>query len=83
MGIRPTIGLVSRDGISPYSFDQELRVHLWTVEDAVRADAIAGYDPADAETAWSAGNVPATYTEYLARRPESASASSGAFGDKA
>ena len=69
VGIRPTIGLVSRDGISPYSFDQDTAGPICrTVEDAVLVlDAIAGYDPADPETAWSAGNVPATYTEYLCK----------------
>lgn len=67
VGIRPTIGLVSRDGVSPYSFDQDTAGPICrTVEDAVLVlDAIAGYDPADSETAWSVGNVPATYTEYL------------------
>ncbi len=69
VGIRPTIGLVSRNGIFPYSLDQDTAGPICrTVEDAVRVlDAIAGYDPADPETAWSVGNIPATYTKYLCK----------------
>ena len=61
VGIRPTIGLVSRDGIVPYSFTQDAAGPICrTVEDAVRAlDVIVGYDSADPETAWSVGLVPA------------------------
>ena len=67
VGIRPTIGLVSRDGIIPYSFTQDTAGPLArTVADAVAVlDAIAGYDPSDAATAWSVGQVPETYTVNL------------------
>ncbi len=67
VGIRPTIGLVSRDGIVPYSLTQDTGGPICrTVEDAVRAlSVIAGYDPADDQTAWSVGRVPATYTAFL------------------
>jgi Asp-tRNA(Asn)/Glu-tRNA(Gln) amidotransferase A subunit family amidase len=67
VGIRPTIGLVSRDGIVPYSLTQDTAGPICrTVEDAVRAlDVIAGYDSADAETAWGAGMAPASYTAFL------------------
>ncbi|MCB2169027.1 MAG: amidase [Deltaproteobacteria bacterium] len=67
VGIRPTTGLVSRDGIIPYSFTQDTAGPICrTVEDAVRVlDVIAGYDPADAETAWSVGRVPPSYTTFL------------------
>lgn len=67
VGIRPTIGLVSRDGIIPYSFTQDTAGPICrTVEDAVRVfEAIAGYDPADDETAWSVGRIPAAYTSFL------------------
>ena len=60
VGIRPTIGMVSRDGIVPYSFTQDAAGPICrTVEDAVRAlDVITGYDSADPETAWSVGLVP-------------------------
>ena len=67
VGIRPTIGLVSRDGIIPYSFTQDTAGPLArTVADAVTVlEAIAGYDPADAVTAWSVGQIPASYAENL------------------
>lgn len=67
VGIRPTIGLVSRDGIIPYSFTQDTAGPICrTVEDAVRVlDVIAGYDQADDETAWSIGRKPASYVPFL------------------
>lgn len=67
VGIRPTIGLVSRDGIIPYSFTQDTAGPLTrSVADAVIVlDAICGFDRADAATAWSIGQIPETYTAYL------------------
>lgn len=67
VGIRPTIGLVSRDGIVPYSLTQDTAGPICrTVEDCVRTlDVIAGYDKADAETAWSIGRQPESYLPYL------------------
>ena len=55
VGIRPTRGLVSRDGIIPVSTTQDEAGPITrTVEDAVRMlDAIVGYDPNDAITAFS------------------------------
>ena len=67
IGIRPTIGLVSRDGIIPYSFTQDTAGPICrTVEDAVRVlEVIAGYDDADEETAWSVGRIPPSYLASL------------------
>ncbi len=67
VGIRPTIGLVSRDGVIPYSFTQDTAGPICrTVEDAVKVlDVIAGYDQTDDETAWSVGRQPKTYIDYL------------------
>jgi len=67
VGIRPTVGLVSRDGIIPYSFTQDTAGPICrTVEDAARVlDVIAGYDQADDETAWSIGRKPASYAAFL------------------
>lgn len=67
VGFRPTIGLVSRDGIVPYSFTQDTAGPITrTMEDAVKVlDVIAGYDKDDAETAWSVGKKPETYTAFL------------------
>jgi Asp-tRNA(Asn)/Glu-tRNA(Gln) amidotransferase A subunit family amidase len=68
-GLRPTRGLVSRDGIIPYSSTQdEAGPIARTVEDAARMlDAIAGYDPADPVTAFSTTRIPRSYTESLTK----------------
>ncbi|MFL6555431.1 MAG: amidase, partial [Bacillus sp. (in: firmicutes)] len=67
VGIRPTMGLASRDGIIPLALSQDVGGPIArTVEDAaVVLDAIAGYDPADPVTKESIGKVPQTYTHYL------------------
>lgn len=67
VGIRPTIGLVSRAGIVPYSLTQDTAGPICrTVEDAARClDIIAGYDPDDAETSWCIGKIPASYLDSL------------------
>jgi amidase len=67
VGVRPTHGLISRDGIIPFSPTQdEIGPITRTVEDAARLlDVMAGYDPADPGTAFSAGHVPATFTASL------------------
>jgi amidase len=69
VGIRPTRGLVSRSGIIPVSSTQDEAGPITrTVEDAARMlDAIAGFDPADAITAFSSGKIPASYTKSLDR----------------
>ena len=67
VGIRPTIGLVSRDGIVPYSLTQDTAGPICrTVEDCVQTlDVIAGYDSADEETSWSVGRRPESYLSFL------------------
>ncbi len=72
-GLKPTAGLVSRAGIIPLSWSLDHAGPIaWTVEDcALLLDAIAGYDPADPESA----DVPLLdYTAALAgtREPEAA-----------
>ncbi len=66
-GIRPTVGLVSRAGIVPYSLTQDTAGPICrTVEDCVRTlDVIAGYDCDDPETAWSVGRQPESYMPFL------------------
>ncbi|NLB50587.1 MAG: amidase [Clostridiaceae bacterium] len=66
-GIRPTVGLVSRAGIVPYSLTQDTAGPICrTVEDCVRTlEVIAGYDPEDEETAWSVGKQPSGYLSFL------------------
>lgn len=67
VGIRPTMGLVSRSGIVPYSLTQDVAGPICrTVEDAVRTlDCIAAYDVNDQETSWSVGRKPVSYLESL------------------
>ena len=69
VGLRPTRGLISRDGIIPYSPTQdEAGPIVRTVDDAARMlDAIAGYDPADPITAFSAKRIPKSYTASLTK----------------
>ena len=68
VGLRPTAGLISRDGIVPISITQDTVGPLTrTVADcAYMLDAMTGYDPNDPVTALSVGHVPPTYTAYLA-----------------
>lgn len=69
VGFRPTLGLVSRSGIVPYSLTQDTAGPITrTVEDAVKTlDALVGFDPLDPLTASSLGNIPAeaSYTAFL------------------
>jgi amidase len=69
VGLRPTRGLISRDGIMPFSATQdEIGPMTRTVEDAARMlDVMAGYDAADPITAFSAGHIPASYQSALTR----------------
>ena len=69
-GIRPSIGLVSRTGIVPYSLTQDTSGPICrTLEDCVRTlDVLAGYDPQDPETAWSSGRIPDSYLPYLKKQ---------------
>src|ERR1700686_1804137 len=67
VGLRPTRGLISRDGIVPVSFTQDtIGPMTRNVADAAAVlDAMVGYDPNDPVTALSVGNVPKTYTAFL------------------
>ncbi|RLE03720.1 MAG: amidase [Candidatus Aminicenantes bacterium] len=67
VGLRPTLGLVSRDGIIPlYLRNDTAGPMCRTVEDVARLlDVIAGYDPADPLTALSQGKKPLSYTQFL------------------
>ena len=67
VGIRPTIGLASRDGIIPLALTQDVGGPMArTVADAaILLDAISGYDPQDVVTARSVGEIPESYTAFL------------------
>ncbi len=67
VGIKPTVGLVSRSGIIPISHTQDTAGPMArTVRDAaVLLGALAGIDPDDAATAAGQGKVTADYTKVL------------------
>ncbi len=67
VGLRPTLGLTSRDGIVPLYLRNDVGGPMArSVEDAARIlEVIAGSDPADPVTALSVGRIPASYREYL------------------
>jgi amidase len=69
VGIKPTVGLVSRDGIIPITADQDTAGPLTrTVADAATLlGVIAGYDPNDSATAECLvpGNCFSDYTQFL------------------
>lgn len=67
VGIRPTIGLTSRDGIIPLALTQDVGGPMArTVSDAaLLLDATAGYDADDVATAYSVGHIPSSYTDSL------------------
>jgi amidase len=67
VGIRPTKGLVSRGGIMPVSETQDAIGPISrTVADAARLlEVMAGFDPNDPATAWSVGNTPTGYLQFL------------------
>ncbi len=67
VGIKPTVGLVSRAGIIPISHNQDTAGPMArSVRDAaIMLGAIAGADRRDAATAGSGGHVEADYTRFL------------------
>lgn len=69
VGIKPTVGLVSRDGIIPITADQDTAGPLArTVRDAaIMLGVIAGFDPNDPATAacQTPGNCFSDYTQFL------------------
>lgn len=72
VGIKPTVGLVSRDGIIPITADQDTAGPIArTVEDAaILLGVLAGYDPADPATAacLTPGKCFSDYTRFLDKK---------------
>ena len=68
VGLKPTVGLVSRAGIVPISHSQDTAGPMArTVTDAaIVLSAIAGVDPADPATAAAEGHLAADYRQFLA-----------------
>src|SRR5947208_9913398 len=72
VGIKPTVGLISRDGIIPIVADQDTAGPLArTVTDAaILLGVMAGFDPNDSATAacLTPGNCLSDYTPFLNRK---------------
>src|ERR1700723_3240958 len=69
VGIRPTIGLTSRDGIIPLFLSADVGGPIVrSVEDAATLlDVLAGYDPEDPITRNAEGRIPKSYKMFLDR----------------
>src|SRR5438445_1158934 len=67
VGLRPTVGLVSRTGMGPLDSQRDTPGPMGrSVEDVARLlDVMAGVDPADERTAAAADQIPPTYTAFL------------------
>src|SRR5712692_4283802 len=67
VGIKPTVGLVSRAGVVPISHNQDtVGPHTRTVADAAAVlGALVGLDPRDPATQASAGKFFTDYTQFL------------------
>lgn len=67
VGLKPTVGLVSRDGIVPISWSQDTAGPITrTVADAaILLAAMAGRDSADASTGYATLNAPLDYVSRL------------------
>jgi amidase len=67
VGIKPTVGLVSRTGVIPISHTQDTAGPIArTVRDAaILLTALAGIDPEDNATSESRGKTSADYTQFL------------------
>ena len=69
VGIKPTLGLVSRSGIIPIAHSQDTAGPICrTVADAaILLTAMAGIDPADSATEGARGKAQADYAKFLDR----------------
>ncbi|MBA4321361.1 MAG: amidase [Odoribacter sp.] len=67
VGIKPTVGLISRSGIIPISFTQDTPGPMGrTVEDAaISLGTLTGVDSSDSRSLASAGKFPAEYIQFL------------------
>lgn len=70
VGIKPTLGLVSRAGVVPISAQQDTAGPMTrnVTDAAVVLSVIKGIDPDDPATAESAGHTARDYTDFLDRR---------------
>ncbi|MBZ5695492.1 MAG: amidase [Acidobacteriia bacterium] len=69
VGIKPTVGLVSRAGIIPISHSQDTAGPMCrsVADAAILLGALSGADPADPATKACPGKSPSDYTQFLDR----------------
>ena len=67
VGIKPTVGLVSRAGIIPISWNQDTAGPIArSIEDAaICLGVLTGLDPSDSKTVFSDGNVYNNYIQHI------------------
>jgi amidase len=67
VGLKPTVGLVSRSGIIPISYSQDTAGPMArsVTDAAILLGALTGVDPRDAATERRGGEGPTDYTQYL------------------
>ncbi|MEJ8825332.1 amidase family protein [Variovorax humicola] len=67
VGLRPTMGLVSRTGLVPCGLTQDTigPITRTVADTAVLLDVIAGHDPADPVTSQGSPHIPPSYTAFL------------------
>lgn len=69
VGIKPSLGLISRSGVVPISAEQDTAGPMArnVTDAAVLLSVVAGVDPDDPATAGSAGHIARDYTRFLDR----------------
>ncbi|MCD8535381.1 MAG: hypothetical protein LR011_11595, partial [Verrucomicrobia bacterium] len=67
VGIRPTFGLISRDGIIPISYTQDTGgpITRYVSDAAIMMDYMVGFDASDPATWHGIGKAPESYTQFL------------------
>ena len=67
VGIRPTFGLISRDGIIPISYTQDTAgpITRYVADAAVMMDYLVGFDPYDPSTWAGVNKAPSSYMDSL------------------
>jgi Asp-tRNA(Asn)/Glu-tRNA(Gln) amidotransferase A subunit family amidase len=70
VGLRPTFGLISREGIIPWSYTQDTAgpITRCVADAAIMMDYMAGFDYQDPSTWQGIGRAPKTYTAFLDKR---------------
>ena len=72
VGIKPTLGLVSRSGIVPIAHSQDTAGPMCrsVMDAAILLTALAGFDPADPATKALSGKAPVDYAKLLETGPK-------------